>query len=69
MLRGDVDEGTRLQGLMITDHSYTSNYFGTPQFSPHYYDPRFFMLVNDNTVVFLDISTFNHHQRVSPTNL
>ena len=37
--------------------------------SPHYYDPRFFMLVNDNTVVFLDISTFNHHQRVSPTNL
>ena len=30
MLRGDVDEGTRLQGLMITDHSYTSNCFGTP---------------------------------------
>ena len=38
--------------------------------SPHYYDPRFFfMLVNGNTVVFLDISTYNHHQRLSPTNL
>ena len=37
--------------------------------SPHYYDPRFFKLVNGNTVVFLDISTYNHHQRLSPTNL